>query len=85
MGMDVTILKREVRTWLADLPGPMTKKAKDLNVSYFWLQRFMKGQLENITTDRLQFLVERMHEEQGKRTPPKRPRSASNGSRLIEN
>lgn len=55
------MLKQEVRDWLHKKPGPITTKAKELNVSYFWLQRFMKGELENITTDRLQFLVERMH------------------------
>jgi hypothetical protein len=61
--MDVTILKREVRDWLKAKPGPITRKAKELEVSYFWLQRFMKGEIDNITTDRLQFLVERMQEE----------------------
>lgn len=62
-GMDVTVLMREVRDWLHEKPGPITTKARELGVSYFWLQRFMKGELQNITTDRLQLLVERMHAE----------------------
>lgn len=66
-GMDVTMLKQEVRDWLHKKPGPITTKAKELNVSYFWLQRFMKGELENITTDRLQFLVERMNADKAPR------------------
>lgn len=61
--MDVTMLKQEVREWLRAKPGPMTRKAVELDVSYFWLQRFMKGQIDNVTTDRLQMLVERMHAE----------------------
>jgi hypothetical protein len=61
--MDVTMLKTKVREWLRAKPGPMTTKARELGVSYFWLQRFMKGQIDNVTTDRLQFLVERMESE----------------------
>ncbi len=61
--MDVTELKSKVRDWLRAKPGPMTAKARELGVSYFWLQRFMKGQIDNVTTDRLQFLVERMQSE----------------------
>jgi hypothetical protein len=60
-GMDVTELKYQVREWLRNKPGPLTQKARELGVSYFWLQRFAKGGLENITTDRLQLLVERMN------------------------
>ena len=62
-GMDVTELKTKVREWLRSKPGPMTTKARELNVSYFWLQRFLKGQIDNVTTDRLQMLVERMERE----------------------
>lgn len=61
--MDVTILIKEVRDWLHAKPGPITTKARDLEVSYFWLQRFMKGEIQNITTDRLQHLIERMQAE----------------------
>lgn len=70
-GMDVTELKEKVRTWLREKPGPMTDKARDLDVSYFWLQRFLKGEIENITTDRLQYLVEKMNAEggSGRRSP----------------
>lgn len=60
------MLIKEVRDWLREMPGPITDKAKDLDVSYFWLQRFMKGEFDNITTDRLQFLVERMRADQSK-------------------
>lgn len=76
-GMDVTMLKKEVRDWLHKKPGPITTKAKELNVSYFWLQRFMKGELENITTDRLQLLVERMNAE---KSLPRRPSSEARAS-----
>lgn len=62
-GMDVTKLMAEVQEWLHDKPEPMTKIAKELDVSYFWLQRFMKGQHKILRTDRLQMLVERMHSE----------------------
>lgn len=66
-GMDVTKLLQEVQDWLHEKPGPITKKAVELNVSYFWLQRFMKGEMQNITTDRLQMLVERMHADKRKK------------------
>ena len=59
-GMDVTELKTKVRAWLRAKPGPMTVKARELGVSYFWLQRFMKGQMDNPRSDRLQMLIERM-------------------------
>ena len=73
-GMDVTKLIDEVRDWLHSKPGPITRKAIELEVSYFWLQRFMKGRQDNITTDRLQMLVARMHAEQA----PKKSRPREN-------
>lgn len=82
-GMDVTILLEEVRDWLRKKPGNRSVKARELDVSYFWLQRFMKGQITNITTDRLQMLVERMEAEKraAKHSRPKsdaaRPESAA--------
>jgi hypothetical protein len=78
--MDVADLMQQVRAWLQSKPGPITEKAKELEVSYFWLQRFMKGELENITTDRLQYLVERMHAESSSSNPrsrPSRPRASA--------
>lgn len=76
-GMDVTILLEEVREWLRAKPGPVTKKALELGVSYFWLQRFLKDNdpQNNLTTDRLQMLVERMQADQ----------RASNKSKTREN
>lgn len=66
------MLMREVRDWLHDMPGPITDKAKELGVSYFWLQRFMNGQINNVTTDRLQLLVERMHADQRRQSRQKK-------------
>lgn len=72
-GMDVTILLEEVREWLRSKPGPVTKKALELGVSYFWLQRFLKDNdpQNNLTTDRLQMLVERMQAEKRASNKPK--------------
>ena len=79
-GMDVTELKTKVRTWLRAKPGRMTVKARVLGVSYFWLQRFMKGQIDNVTTDRLQMLVEIMEAERNKAMREKKAMSEARAS-----
>ena len=79
-GLDVTELKTKVRTWLRAKPGPMTVKARELGVSYFWLQRFMKGQIDNVTTDRLQMLVEIMEAERNKAMREKKAMSEARAS-----
>lgn len=80
--MDVTILLQEVRDWLRNKPGPVTKKARELDVSYFWLQRFLKAKdpKNNITTDRLQLLVERMNAEKPAASNKPKPRDTRAGS-----
>ena len=74
------MLMREVRDWLHEMPGPITDKAKELGVSYFWLQRFMNGQINNVTTDRLQLLVERMHADQRKQSRQKKLKAEARAS-----
>lgn len=72
--MNVTDLTEQVKAWLRSKDQPMTQTAAELGVSYFWLQRFLKDQMQNMTTKRLQFLVTRMQAEQrpkGKTTPPR--------------
>lgn len=74
--MNVTELKAQVRAWLvAKQEGgtPITEIARELNISYFWVQRFIKGELDNPRSDRLQYLVGRMQGEQGYLAEPKPP------------
>jgi hypothetical protein len=61
--MNVGELKRQVRDWLNSKNEPITEIARDLNISYFWVQRFMKGDLDNPRSNRLEYLVGRMQAE----------------------